>query len=467
MSPIRTAPFLAALALAGPAGAADGVRLPDYQTVTLANGATLLLMERHDVPMVSLDLIMRSGTIGDAPGKDGTASLLAQLITKGAAGRDAAAFAAAIDGVGGRLSGYAGREVFGIAADFMARDLDLMIELAADALQRPRLEAAEFGKLRQRAIESIAASKDGDPRGLLGSYGYAWLYQGHPYGRAHDGHERTLAALALDDLRAYQRERLGGDRLVIAVVGDFKAKPLAAKLGKAFGGWRKAAAPLIAAPAPVRQQGRRVLLVDKPGATQSYFWLGNVGVERQDPELPAQELVQTVFGGRFTSMLNTELRIKSGLSYGARAALDRYLRAGAASILTYTKTESTVEALDLALATLATLKAHGIDPEMLESAKRYVLGQFPPDLETAPQLADRLTELWLHGLPRSDVDEYAARIRAAGPEQVARAIREAFPDGANLAMVVIADADQVRAQVAKYGPVTEMKISDPGFFPTR
>jgi predicted Zn-dependent peptidase len=463
----RIAALAAALALALPAAAAEGVKLPDHRTVKLGNGATLLLMERHDVPMVSLDLIVRGGALGDAAGKEGSAALLAELVTKGAAGRDGTAFADAVDGVGGQLDAYAGREVFGISADFMARDLDLMIELVADALIRPRLAPEEFDKARQRAIEGLAAAKDGDPRGLVGSYGYAWLFGGHPYGRPRDGDERSLAALTLGDLAAYQRDQLGGDRLIVAVVGDFRSKVLEARLAKAFGGWRKAAAPLAAAPAPQRITGRRVLLVDKPGATQSYFWLGNVGVDRKDPELPAQDLVQTVFGGRFTSMLNTELRIKSGLSYGARASLDRYLRPGAASIMSYTKTESTVAALDLAIATLERLKAEGIAPEMLESAKAYVLGQFPPDLETAPQLADKLTELALHGLAHDDVDGYGARVRGASAEQVARAVREAFPAPADLAIVVIGDAAKVREQVAKYGPVTEMKVSDPGFAPVR
>jgi len=464
MRPIRTL-ALALIAGSAAAAAADGVTLADHQTVTLGNGATLLLMERHDVPMVSLDLMVRGGALGDAAGKEGTADLLAGLLSKGAGARDAIQFAAAVDGVGGQLIAYGGREAFGLSADFMSRDADLMLELVADALLRPRLEPAEFDKLKRRAIESLAAAKDGDPRGLVGTYGYAWLFGAHPYGRPTGGDQGSLAAIERADLLAYQRDQLGGDRLIIAVVGDLKPADMKRKLSKAFGGWRKAAAALPVAPAPAAQRGRRVLLVDKPGATQTYFWLGNLGVDRRDPQRPAQTLVNTVFGGRFTSMLNTELRIKTGLSYGARSSLDRLTRPGAASITSFTKTESTVQALDLALATLAELKRDGIAPEMLASAKEYVLGQFPPTLETAPQIADRLTDLAFNGLPRSDVDDYAARIRAATPAEVAAAVAGAFPAEADLAIVLIGDASRIRAEVGKYGPLTEMKITDPRFAP--
>jgi zinc protease len=208
-----------------------------------------------------------------------------------------------------------------------------------------------------------------------------------------------------------------------------------------------------------------VLLVDKPGAAQTYFWLGNLGASRTDPERTAQAVVNTVFGGRFTSMLNTELRIKSGLTYGARSAFDRLAQPGAFSITSFTATESTVQALDLALATLDRLHADGLDAATLESARTYLIGQFPPTIETNGALAGRLADLLLYGLGTDDVDGFAARVAAVDEAVAKRTIGQSFPVSRNLAIVLVGDAARIRGQVGKYGPVTEMKITDPRFAP--
>ena len=448
---------------AGLANAA-GVSLPDYETLVLENGTRVLLLRKPDVPMVAARVLVRGGALADAAGKEGSASLLADLLGKGAGNRDALAFANAAESVGGEISFAATREAVWASADFLARDSDLMLELLSDALQRPKLAQAEFEKLRTRSIQAMAAAKDGDPRGLVDTYGNAWLFRGHPYGRPVSGDENTLAALTLDDLTAYYRDQMGGDRTTIAITGDFDPAAIRGKLEHAFGGWRKAAGALPAIEPKLRENTRRVLLVDKPGATQTYFWAGNVGSSINDPAREAQDLVQTVFGGRFTSMLNTELRIKSGLSYGARASLDRLAQPGAAAFVSFTRTDATAQALDLAFATLARLHEQGLDSDTLASAKRYVLGQYAPDFETAAQLAGVIARLDLYGLPRDYVDGYGARIETADAAAVAAA-RNIFAPSDATVLVAIGDASKIRDAVAKYGPVTEMKLADKGFAP--
>ena len=462
---VRGALALASVLGALPAFAAAGVQLPSFVSSTLPNGAVIALVEKRDTPLLSLNVTVRGGALGDAPGRDGTASLFADLIQKGAGTRDAAQFAEAIENVGGSLAAGAGSEALTIRATFLARDADLMLELVADMLQRPRLEAAEFDQVRTLAVQSIAAAKDSDPRALLGSYGDAWLLRGHPYGRPVGGSESTLAAIELGDVQHFYRDQVGGDRLIVTMVGDFEAPAMAQKLEGKFGAWRKAALPLPIAAAPARATGRTVLLVDKPGATQTYFWLGNVGASRTDPARTAQSVVNTVFGGRFTSMLNTELRIKSGLTYGASAGFDRGSQPGAFSISSFTETSKTVEAIDMALATLARLHQDGLSAEQLQSARSYILGQFPPTLETNGQIAARLADMLFHGLGPDDVNEYATRVARVDAEAARKAIEQSFPRPGDLAIVLIGDAEKIRDAVKKYGPVTAMKLTDPRFAP--
>ncbi|MBP7159481.1 MAG: insulinase family protein [Thermomonas sp.] len=447
----------------GPA-IATGIRLPDYQAITLDNGATVLLMPRNDVPLVAANVAVRGGALADAAGKEGTADLLGGMLSKGAGNRDALQFAQALDGAGGSLGFGSSREAITASAQFLSKDSALMLSLLADALLRPKMEQAEFDKLRKRAIDGIANAKDSDPRQLIGTYAGAWLFRGHPYGRATGGDETSLATITLADLQAFRQQQMGGDRLVIAIAGDFDASAMAAQVKQAFGGWGKAAGTLPQVEAKPRELGRRVLLVDKPGATQTYFALANIGSRHGDPAEAAQDLVHTAFGGRFTSMLNTELRIKSGLSYGASAQLQRPRQPGASQIGSFTKTESTKAAIDLAIATLDRLHRDGLDAATIDSAKRYVAGQFAPGLETAPQLAARLVEMQLYGDSRDAVDGYLGRIAAATPAQVADA-RAVFPASADLAIVAIGDAAKIRAALQGYGPLTEMKLTDPRFSP--
>ncbi|HVT35164.1 MAG TPA: pitrilysin family protein, partial [Nevskiaceae bacterium] len=431
----------------------------------LANGAQLLLMERHDVPLISMTLTLAGGPLADEPGREGSAALLADLMEKGAGARNAAEWAEAVAAAGGEIDIGATRESLQLSAEFLARDSALMLELASDALLRPRLDAGEFDKLRQRTIDELAADKDGDPGALLGFYGYAWLLGNSGYGRSYIGDETTLKQITLADLQRYYRQQLGGDRLIIAIAGDFNAAALAPQVERAFGGWRKAELPLQAPVAAQRQHGRRVLLVDKPGATQSYFWIGNVGTTHNDPARVPQELVNEIFGGRYTSMLNSELRIKSGLSYSAGSRIARLRQPGPLYVQSFTATETTRRAIDLALQTLARLHREGVSPAALKSTQDYVIGSFPPEFETASQLSAHLAELAFHGLGRDEVDDYAARVRAVTSAQARQVVDQLYPPAEDVAMVVIGDAAKIRGELASYGAVTEMKMSAPRFAP--
>lgn len=455
-----------AIALAGfsASASAAGVRLPEARTITLDNGATLILVPRKDVPLVSATALVRGGSLADPAGKEGSADLLASLMSQGAGDRNALAFAQAVDGAGGSLDIASDPDALIASAQFLSKDSERMLSLLADALLRPRMEQAEFDKLRQRAIDGIVAAKDSDPRRLIGTYLDAWLFRDHPYGRPAGGDETSLARIRLDDLQAFRRTQMGGDRLILVIAGDFDPEAVTAQVRAEFGGWARASGSLPTVAAETRQQGRRVLLIDKPGATQTYFALANVGTTRDDPARAAQDIVATAFGGRFTSMLNTELRVKSGLTYGARASIDRQVQPGSVDITTFTKTDSTGAAIDMAIATLDRLHHDGLDAATVQSAKHYIAGQFAPRLETAAQVGAALAWLRLYGEPNSYIDGYLDDVGAATPEQVAAA-RAVFPDSKDLVIVAIGDAAKIRDPLKAYGPVTEMRLSDPHFSP--
>lgn len=446
---------------------APGVKVPANQRFVLPNGLVVILVPQKEVPLIAFSGFVRGGALADPPGKPGVAALVAGLLDRGAGKRSAYEFADAVEGVGGSFNAAAGSEGVNFNGQFLARDRSLMIELLADALMRPRFDAGEFASFRDRQIEFIKSAKDSDPAQIIGIYGRAALFGAHPYGRPQGGSERSLAAITQSDVVSFHAANFGADNATLVFAGDFDPKWMKQALTAAFAGWKKATAPKHdLEPAP-RATGRRVLLIDSPGSVQTYFWLGNVGVDRRYNGRPALDLVNTLYGGRFTSILNTELRIKSGLSYGAASRFARGTVAGEFAIRSFVQTDNTGKALDLTLQTLESLKHGTLAPEMVDSARSYVLGQFPLQLETAAHWAQALADLEFYGLGKDYIEGYAPALEKVDVAETSAVTADAFPRPEDLVIVLIGDAAKIREAAQKYGPVTEMKLSDPEFAPIR
>jgi zinc protease len=447
------------------AKAGGGVHVPSHERFVLDNGIRLVIVPRRDVPLVAFNALLRGGSLGDQAVKPGVASLLAGLLEKGAGKRDAFAFADAVEGAGGSFNAAANAESISVRGQFLARDQQLMLELLADALLRPRLDSEELESLRARQIEMIKAAKDTDPSELIGLYGRSFLFQGHPYGRPVIGSESSLAAITQQDVLDYYSRNFGADRLTLVFAGDVDTAWVRRMVSRLFGRWKKADASAPALTVAARVQGRSVLLIDSPGAVQTHFWVGNVGVDRRYPHRAALDLVNTLYGGRFTSIINTELRIKSGLSYGARSGFARGSVPGEFAIHSFAQTDNTSRALDLTLQTLARLKREGVSAEMLESARAYVLGQYPLNFETAADWAAALGEIELYGLGQEYIDQYGSALRKVTLQDTRRVIEDAFPSPEALAIVLVGDAAKIREQVADYGAITDMALTQPAFTP--
>lgn len=448
-----------------PSESASEALLVPFEKTVLANGATLMLARKADVPLVALSARLRGGAVTDDPARSGVASLTARLLEKGAASRNAREFADAAADVGGYIGSAAGRESAQVSAEFLAEDTALMIEMTLDMLIEPRLPADEFEKLRTRSIESMKAARGDDPRSLIGLYGAAWLFGDHVYGRAVGGREETLAAITHDDVVAHHRDSYGADRLVIAVVGDIDTVQVRSLLEARLATWPRARTALPPVPTKSPVAGGRVLLVDKPDATQSYFWMGNVGVSARFEQRAALDVANTIFGGRFTSMLNTALRVESGLTYGASSRLAQHLEAGSVAISSYTATESTVAAMDLARETLSRFQAQAPSSALLDSARNYLRGQHPLDYETASQMADHLSSLAFYERDRSYEDGYDAAVAAVDAQTLGAIIDAVYPTTDELVTVVIGNADAIRDELTRYGTVEEMSITQPVFSP--
>ena len=247
------------------------------------------------------------------------------------------------------------------------------------------------------------------------------------------------------------------------MVGDFDSAEMQKLLEGKFAGWPARQAPAIRLPDPQPVSGKKLLLVDKPDATQTYYEIGNLGIARTNPDRVYLQVVNTLFGGRFTSMLNSELRVKAGLTYGAGSSFDERKVPGPFAIFSYTRNATTEKALDLTLEILKRLHEQGITEEDLKSAKNYIKGQFPPRIETSDQLASLLARLEFYGLDEREINDFYARIDAMTLADAKRVIRQYYPLD-NLVFVLIGKASEIQEIAKKYAPKMDNKsISQPGF----
>ena len=455
--------LLLALAIAAPAIAQPGsLKLPPYKKVILRNGMTVLLMEQREVPLVSFNVLTKAGSVNDPSGKEGVASMTAALLRKGTATRSADDFSAQLDFIGGSFGAGASQDATVISAEFMKKDLAKGLELVADAMLHPSFPEAEVKKLGAQRVDGIKSAKD-RAAGVIGQYFNAYLYGKHPYARPAGGDETSVASITREDVAKFYEANYTPGGTVMAVVGDFDAAEMAKQLAAVFGAWPAKAAPPVAVADAPEVKGRRLLLVDKPDSTQTYFRIGNVGIARSNPDRVPIEIVNTLFGGRFTSMINTELRIKSGLTYGANSGFAEWKAKGPFFVNSYTGNATTEKALDMTLDVLKRLREKGISDDDLKSAKAYLKGQFPPDIETSDQLAGVLSELVFNGLDEREINTYYAKIDAVTMADVNRVIKQYFPLD-NLVIVLVGKASEIEGLAKKYAPVVDRKsISAPGF----
>jgi predicted Zn-dependent peptidase len=439
------------------------VKIPPHQRWQLPNGIRLICVPRHDVPLIAVEALVRGGARLDPPGKAGVASLAAEMLTRGAGDRDAFAFAEAVEGAGGSLEGGSQSEAILLHGQFLARDRLLLIELLADALRRPQFDPGEFEGVRERRIEFIKAAKDSEPQSLIGSYGRALLFSEHPFGRPVGGSEGSLEGITPADLRHYHEQHMGADRLTLVFAGDFMPAVLREEVTAAFGDWRPARVPLPPLQVPPRLAGRRVRLIDAPGSSQTYFWIGNTGVSRRYPHHAALEISNTAFGGSFGSMLMQALRVRSGLTYSAGSSFRRGSVPAEFAISSFTETASTGRALAIALDTLDELKRTGAGNAAIASARSYIQGQYPLHFETAADWAAALAELDLYELPEGTINDFDAALAAVDEAQSRRVIAEAFPHSSDVDVVMIGDAARIRAEVSGLGALTERSLAEPEY----
>jgi len=446
---------LAAIDQSAEAQSKPRYQLPHYEKVQLPNGLTLYLMEKHDVPIITLDAIIPAGAVNDGH-MAGLASLTADCLKCGTKSFTKAQIEQQFDFLGASLNIYGSSASADLSSRFAAKDEDKILPMLKELLVNPVFTKEEFNKEKKRALTALDQAKE-SPGSVIEAYWNKFFYGDNPYGNVVSGTVSSVTSISDSDLAAFYKQYYNPDGSAISVVGDFETKEMKHKLTKLFSEWKKIP-PAQMTVQPVNPPAdARVLLVNKNDALETTFYIGSPGITRNNPDYLAVQVVNTFFGGKFTSWLNNELRIKSGLTYGAYSYFDYNKTDGTFIISTHTANATTQATIDKAVEVIHRLHSQPIDEETLNSAKNFLIGMSPPQYQSTNELSGLLINMFWYGFDESYINNFEANVNEITIAKANEMIAKYFPNG-NLQFVLIGKASDIKTIAEKYGKVTEVEL---------
>lgn len=437
---------------------------PTIRKAVLDNGLEVYVAERHDLPIVSINVAFAAGSANDPPGKAGLAEITYLTLLEGAGDLDALALDEAFADLG--TSAFASVSYDGalVGTQVLTRNLDEAARLLAEIVLRPRFRPESFERRKQLQLGSLAGMV-GNPRYLASvAFSEAVFGKDHPYGQPRSGTPESVGGLQLADAKAFWQRHAGPKAAAFVAAGDITLEEAVELARRYFGGWRgEATRPPKPSAATTGTERKAVVFVPKAGLNQTVIQVGRPALEAGHPDQYALELASTVFGGFFGSRLNMNLREERGYTYGARAWVDPRRAVGPLVASSSVRADVTGPALEQFIAEMEELKTRPIGPDELEPAREGLIRSLPGSFETVGGLA--ATAAWLYWM-EEPLDYYARLVEGIErtSAEAVQAAAEKYFDPAQMQIVLVGDPDVIREQVAPLGlgPLEEETPVQPG-----
>jgi zinc protease len=425
-----------------PVLAAPRLSLPEVKRWELPNGMVLIVQANDASPTVAMKTYVMAGSRCEPADQAGLASLLSHAMIKGAGSRDAQAFAETIEMVGGSLDAGAGVSGTSLSARFLKAQTTLGLDLLADVLQRPRLEAEEVAKERDLLIDDLLASED-DPRTLARRAFHKQIFGDHPAGRPTDGFKETVTNLQPDTLRAFHRQWFAPDRTTLVVVGDVDPQAIYEQVVERFAAWPKVTpGQLWLPPPPAPAASRQIVRQDW---AQANIFLGQVGIRRRDADYVPLEVLETILGGGSGLNSRIPMRIRDELGLAYTACCDLVGTAGHEPGVFYaymaTDPANAAAAIAELRAECERICREPVSRLELEDAQAYLTGSFVFNVESNAQKADYLLRAELFQLGFDWATTYTDAVLRVTIDDLQRVARQHLQPEA-MALAVIGPVDE-------------------------
>ncbi len=441
-------------------GPTPPLELAPVQTFSLSNGLPVVMMEKHGVPLLQINLMVRSGSAYESADQTGLASFTAAMLDEGAGRRDALQLADAVDFLGAKLAVGAGMHNIIISLFTPVPRVDSALALMADVTLRPTFPQKELDRLRTDRLTELMQWRD-EPRSIASvEFNRTLFGTKHPYGRPSIGNVKSLNSLKVADLKKFYQTWFKANNATLVVVGDVDRDFIEQRLEAAFGSWTTGDVPEVKLPEIKQVKKTTIYLVDKPDAAQTEIWIGRVGVPRSTRDYFALQVMNTILGGSFTSRLNQNLREEHGYTYGAGSYFDFRPLPGPFLARSSVQTAVTDSAVHEFMKELNGILKPVSDQE-LERARNYLALTFPQNFETVSRIGRQLGEMVAYNLPGDYFNTYTQNVMAVTGEQVQNVARK-YIDPASVAIILVGDASKIKSGVQglNIGPMKTLSIED-------
>jgi zinc protease len=430
---------------------------PRITRETLDNGLRVLVSENHNAPLVSFRGLVRSGADHDTAHSAGLASITADLLDEGAAKRDAIRLAEDVGLLGGSLGTGADWDASYISLDVLERTAEPALEIFSDVTARATMPPDGLERVRAERLNEILQQRN-EPGAIAGKRFAALLYGSGTYGNSVSGNADSVARVTIDDVRRFYSQHYIPNNSSVVVSGDIDPARALELVKSALGDWKRGPAPPPTTVSPRRIESSRIYVIDRPQAVQSEIRIGHLGVPRSCEDYFPLSVMNALFGGVFNSRINLNLREKHGYTYGARSQFAFRLNAGPFVVAAPVRNEVTLESVTEMLGELRRMRTGDVEVSELDDVKNYLIGVFPASVQTASDIAGRLVDMELYGLPEDYFDHYRENIAAVSKAEVER-VATKYLDPDRVLIVIVGNATQIREPLGTLGlPVHEMDI---------
>jgi predicted Zn-dependent peptidase len=439
-------------------------QFPRIERRTLSNGLRVWTVEHHQVPLVSVLLLVSAGSAADPADRPGLAAITADMLDEGCGDRTALDVHEVLGRLGAQLDTDVGYDATVVGLTTLERFLPQGLELLADMMMRPRFDQRDFDRVRDLRLNRLLQYRD-SPSVVADRAFAEVLYRQHPYGHLPLGTEGSLRAITIRDVTRFHARASRPDQATVIAVGDATHESLAAAVAHAFEGWRAAAdAEPFAAPetfASPPQPASRLAMVHRPGAAQSELRIGHVALPRRTPDYYACVVLNMILGGQFVSRINMNLRQDKGYTYGARTAFEFRRAAGPFAMHASVQADATAAAIREAFGEMRAIRGERpVTAEELAVGRAALTRGYPRNFETSDQIARAAAQLSLYGLPDDYYSTFVRAVLSLTPDDVTRAAVQHIEPG-RMAVVVVGDREKIAPSIAslELGDASEVALA--------
>lgn len=433
-------------------------RLPEIRRLSRPSGLAVWLLERKDLPLVSLTLVFPRGADEDPPAVPGTAFLCGATLDTGTATRSALEISGSLEHLGSSFRLHTGHDGTTIGLTSLVRNLQPSLDIVGDVLAHPTFPEHEVERKRTQHLTSIAQQKD--RASTLASRAFHRLAYGdvHPYGTDAGGTERSVRSVSRDQVTRFHREHLTPDSCTAIVIGPVSEADCRHLLGDALSSWDLTSAPANpSVPPPVTRKG--IFLIDRPGSAQAEIRVGHPSLPRNSPDFFPVVIVNRILGGQFSSRLNANLRERRGFTYGAWSTFGFGRLGGPFVAGAAVNTGDTGAALAEMIREIQGMGGGDVTIEELAFAVEGIAGGFALMFETPGQIAGVLQNIVLYGLGDEYYSTYLDALRGVTREQ-ANAAAHKYLSSRATTVVIAGDAGSILPQLSAFGDVTVTNPDD-------